>query len=160
MIPAASQGAVHTAIDDTCSVPGGGLFFAGGPATGWKVHNDPASPGSCHLSNNTTASGVPEQTASYYLPPDQAHNGVYVVDAWINCEHNGARMKYYVYLNGTGAGVSVIVTNGVSSVCDNWARVVASRTYNAQLGAYIKLVDNTGTNNTVQNADLHFYVPN
>ena len=68
-------------------------------------------------------------------------------------------MKYWGYLNGTGGGVSFTDTTIVSSYCDTTAQMIGYFTYNATSGAYVRLIDNTGTATTRQNADWLSYLP-
>lgn len=75
----AAEASTTTFIEDTCSIPGGGLFYADGPASYWRVVSgvSTASAG-CYLWTDQVPSGfAPINWANWYLPIDSAHNGVY-----------------------------------------------------------------------------------
>lgn len=160
LLPTSVVRAVSWEVDDTCQLTYTGTYFViTGPSTGWWIHNDPGSPGNCHLYTATTPNANPTHTAAYYLPANSTYNGSYRIWAFVNCEHNNALMKYWGYLNGSGGGVSYVDGTNVSNICDMAAGMVGSLWYNASMGAYVRLVDNTGTATTYQNADWLQYIP-
>lgn len=160
LMPTNAVLAASWAVDDTCALSYSGTYFViTGPSSGWHIHQDAASPGDCHLYTQTSSNANPVQTAAYYLPVTGFPDGYYRVWAFINCEHKNAWMKYWVYLHGSGGGVSLTATKVVTSYCDMSAQVVSASNFRASEGAYVRLVDNTGTATTYQNADWLLYLP-
>ncbi len=156
-----ARGAQNWTVDDTCTKStSGSYFYLGGPLTGWYIHSGSGNINNCHLYNYTTGNANPINWAHYLLPINASYDGFYNVRAYINCHHNEALMKYYIYLYGSGGGVSSIATRDVSAVCAANTTVVSPANYRASMGASIRLVDNVGASSDPQNADTHaFTIP-
>lgn len=105
----AAFASVTTAVEDSCKVPGSGLFYAAGPAIYWVVvKNVNTASAGCYLWTSQVPSGYsPVNWANWYLPVDHAHDGNYdVVPYIVNNANAGAyNTIYWLFQKGTQNGV-------------------------------------------------------
>lgn len=143
LLPGASaQAQTAHLIDDSCSIPGGGYFYAEGPATYWMVHSYGPAINGCYLSTGTTLGG-PINWGSYYLPISSAENGNYVVEVFVPCQlsNRASNARYYRYRYGTGGGITSNHGLNQGAICNGTAGIHAALYYNADQGGYMKSVD-------------------
>ncbi len=150
-------------ILNSCSVPGGGLFYAGGPASTWHVHYYGPSPAGCHLYTNTTSYSSPINWAAYYLPVETKYDGVYSsVREFIPCDSHSSAHSYlwYVYDKGTAYGYDSYLIN-IDTSCSVYQKFLFGYRFyenpDIPYGGYVKQVDNTGAAYYLMAADAMWY---
>jgi hypothetical protein len=142
-------------------VPGGGYFYAGGPAAAWHVHYYSSSPAGCHLYTTTTTNPSPINWAAYYLPGSTQYDGSYYVDEFVPCDSHSATHSYrwYVYPYGTAYGYDSYLLN-IDGSCNEYQQIIYQRFYvdpDAGFAGYVKQVDNTGVCCPYMAADSMWY---
>lgn len=148
-------------IDDSCSVPGGGLFYADGPAQYWYVKFYGPSPGGCHLWTTTITNWQsPINTASWYLPISSGNNGNYITVAFVPCDEHSETTdaRYRRYRNGTGGGVTSTHSINQAAACNVDPVVHQTLYYDGGQGGYLKMIDPSWNANVPVSADRLGYI--
>jgi hypothetical protein len=157
-VPVAHAGHPTRYIDDSCTPPGSGLFYADGPAQFWHTTFHNPSPGSCYMWTNTVNAG-PINTAAWYLPVAGPNNGLYAIVARIPCAATATAAKYWRYKFGTAGGVTSTHILNQDPNCDvNPAVHPTALWYNASDGGYIKMVDQSTAAGQILVADQLGYI--